>query len=78
MEKIPTIGQLKQLVAHVQGVVFPDYYAQVAVPEGLDLPEAFWHELPSIAQLVNTDRSEEHTSELQSTTPAGSRMPSSA
>lgn len=55
MEKIPTIGQLKQLVAHVQGVVFPDYYAQVAVPEGLDLPEAFWHELPSIAQLVNTD-----------------------
>ncbi|MBQ2540890.1 MAG: serine acetyltransferase [Paludibacteraceae bacterium] len=54
MEKIPTIGQLKQLVAHMQGVIFPDFYPAVARPD-LSLPEAFWAEVPEIARLLNTD-----------------------
>ena len=54
MEKIPTIGQLKQLVAHLQGVIFPEYYPAVARPD-LALPEAFWAEVPEIARLLNTD-----------------------
>ena len=54
MEKIPTIGQLKQLVAHLQGVIFPDFYPAVARPD-LVLPEAFWAEVPAIARLLNTD-----------------------
>ena len=55
MTCIPTIGQLKQLVAHLQGVIFPDYFPSVAAPDDLCLPQAFWAEIPSIARLVNTD-----------------------
>ena len=55
MEKIPTIGQLKQLVAHLQSVIFPDYFPAVAAPAELCLPDAFWDEVPSIARLVNSD-----------------------
>ena len=55
MEKIPTIGQLKQLVAHLQSVIFPDYFPAVAAPAELCLPDAFWAELPSIARMLNSD-----------------------
>ena len=55
MEKIPTVGQLKQLVAHLQSVIFPDYFPAVAAPAELCLPDAFWDEVPSIARLVNSD-----------------------
>lgn len=55
MEKIPTIGQLKQLVSHLQSVIFPDYFPAVAAPAELCLPDAFWDEVPSIARLVNSD-----------------------
>ena len=55
MTHMPTIGQLKQLVAYLQGVIFPDYYPQVDAPHDLALPDAFWQELPTITRLVNTD-----------------------
>lgn len=51
----PTISQLKQLVAHLQGVIFPDFYPAVEMPEALHLPEAFRAQLPEIARLVHTD-----------------------
>ena len=52
---IPTIGQLKQLIAHLQHVIFPDYFPAVEAPTELPLPEAFWAQLPEIARLVHTD-----------------------
>ena len=55
MTKIPTINQLKQLVAHLQGVIFPEYFPKVEAPLDLCLPDAFWAELPAISRLVNTD-----------------------
>ena len=55
MTKIPTINQLKQLVAHLQGVIFPEYFPKVEAPQDLCLPDAFWAELPVISRLVNTD-----------------------
>lgn len=55
MTRIPTISQLKQLVAHLQGVIFPDYFPEVEIPSGLCLPDTFWAEIPSIARMVNTD-----------------------
>ena len=55
MTTIPTIGQLKQLVAYVQSVVFPDYYPAVEVPSALSLPEAFYAQLPEIKRLIHTD-----------------------
>lgn len=55
MTKIPTINQLKQLVAHLQGVIFPEYFSKVEAPQDLCLPDAFWAELPAISRLVNTD-----------------------
>ena len=55
MVNIPNIGQLKQLVAHLQGVVFPDYYPSVEVPQGLALPDEFWSQLPEISRLIHTD-----------------------
>lgn len=55
MTKIPTINQLKQLVAHLQGVIFPEYFPKVEAPLDLYLPDAFWAELPAISRLVNTD-----------------------
>lgn len=55
MEKVPTIGQLKQLVAYVQSVVFPDYYPPVEVPQTLVLPDEFYTQLPEVARLIQTD-----------------------
>lgn len=55
MTTIPTINQLKQLVAHLQGVIFPEYFPKVEAPQDLCLPDAFWAELPAISRLVNTD-----------------------
>lgn len=55
MTKIPTINLLKQLVAHLQGVIFPEYFPKVEAPQDLCLPDAFWAELPAISRLVNTD-----------------------
>ena len=55
MTKIPTINQLKQLVALLQGVIFPEYFPKVEAPQDLCLPDAFWAELPAISRLVNTD-----------------------
>ena len=55
MNTIPTIGQLKQLVAHIQGIIFPDYYPSVEAPADLHLPDAFWAEIPAISRLVHTD-----------------------
>ena len=55
MTKIPTINQLKQLVAHLQGVIFPEYFPKVEAPQDLCMPNAFWAELPAISRLVNTD-----------------------
>ena len=55
MTKIPTIKQLKQLVAHLQGVIFPEYFPKVEAPLDLCLPDDFWAELPAISRLVNTD-----------------------
>jgi len=55
MVNVPNINQLKQLVAHLQSVIFPDYFPAVELPADLCLPEAFWAEIPSIARLVNTD-----------------------
>ena len=55
MTTIPTIGQLKQLVAYVQSVVFPEYYPAEEVPSALSLPEAFYTQLPEIKRLIHTD-----------------------
>ena len=55
MTKIPTINQLKQLVAHLQGGIYPEYFPKVEAPQDLCLPDAFWAELPAISRLVNTD-----------------------
>jgi serine O-acetyltransferase len=55
MTQIPNIGQLKQLVAHLQSTIFPEYFPAVEAPADLCLPDAFWAEIPSIARLVNTD-----------------------
>ena len=55
MTPIPNINQLKQLVAHLQSVIFPDYFSAVEAPTDLCLPEAFWAEIPTITRLVNTD-----------------------
>ncbi|MBQ6763939.1 MAG: serine acetyltransferase [Paludibacteraceae bacterium] len=55
MVNIPTIAQLKQLVLHLQGVIFPDYYPAVEAPKDLVLPEEFQAQIPEIARLINTD-----------------------
>jgi len=55
MTPIPTIAQLKQLVSHLQSVIFPDFFSPVPPPQDLALPDAFWAEVPAIARLVNTD-----------------------
>ena len=55
MINVPTIGQLKQLIAHLQAVVFPEYYPFTAAPQTLELPDAFWAEVPSISRLIHTD-----------------------
>ena len=55
MIHIPTIPQLKQLIAHLQSLVFPDYYPAVEAPKGLPLPEEFWSQIPEISRLLHTD-----------------------
>ena len=55
MIAVPNIGQLKQLVAHMQSVIFPDYFPAIEAPADLCLPEAFQAEIPEISRLVNTD-----------------------
>jgi len=55
MIRIPTLDQLKQLMAHLRAIVFPDYFPAVDAPQDLELPEAFWAQVPEIAQLLQTD-----------------------
>ena len=55
MIKVPTIEELKQLMAHMRAVVFPDYFPSADAPQTLDLPEAFWSAVPEITRLVHTD-----------------------
>ena len=55
MIKVPTIEELKQLMAHMRAVVFPDYFLSADAPQTLDLPEAFWSAVPEITRLVHTD-----------------------
>ncbi|MCR5050512.1 MAG: serine acetyltransferase, partial [Paludibacteraceae bacterium] len=52
---VPSIGQLKQLVTHLQSVIFPDYYHPVDAPQSLMLPDEFWAHLPEISRLLQTD-----------------------
>ena len=55
MMKVPTIEELKQLMAHMRAVVFPDFFPVAEAPQGLRLPEAFWSQVPEISRLVHTD-----------------------
>ena len=55
MIKVPTIEELKQLMAHMRAVVFPDYFPSADAPQTLDLPETFWSAVPEITRLVHTD-----------------------
>lgn len=55
MIETPTIGQLKQLISHLQGAIFPDFYPVVETPATLGLPEEFWAAVPEISRLVHTD-----------------------
>lgn len=55
MIQVPTIAQLKQLIAHLQSVVFPDYFPAVEAPQSLVLPEEFWASVPAIAELIHSD-----------------------
>lgn len=52
---IPTIEQLKQLMAHMRAVVFPDYFPAAEASQALCLPEDFWAQVPEISRLVHTD-----------------------
>lgn len=49
------IAHLKQLVLHLQGEVFPEYYPAVERPTALCLPNEFWEQIPEIKRLINTD-----------------------
>ena len=55
MIKVPTITQLKQLVLHLQGEIFPEYYPAVERPKSLCLPDECWAQIPEIKRLINTD-----------------------
>lgn len=55
MQEITNIAHLKQLVAHLQGEVFPDYYPAVDRPKTPVLPDDFWKQIPEIARLLQTD-----------------------
>lgn len=55
MIEVPTITQLKQLISHIQGIVFPDYYPAVEAPHSLNLPDEFWSQIPEITRLLQTD-----------------------
>ena len=52
---IPTIDQLKQFMAHMRHVVFPDFFPQAEAPKTLELPEAFWEQVPEIKRVLQTD-----------------------
>lgn len=52
---IPTIEQLKQLMAHMRAVVFPEFFPAAEAPQSLELPEAFWTHVPEISRLLQTD-----------------------
>ena len=55
MTYIPTIDQLKRFMAFMCGEVFPEFFPSMEAPSELNIPEAFWAELPDIKRLVNTD-----------------------
>ena len=55
MTYIPSIDLLKRFMAYMRGEVFPDYFPTMAAPVELELPDMFWHHVPEIARLVNTD-----------------------
>lgn len=55
MTYIPSIDLLKRFMAHIRGEVFPEFFPVMAPPAELDLPEAFWAQIPEIVRLVNTD-----------------------
>lgn len=55
MTYIPTIDQLKRFMAFMCGEVFPEFFPSMEAPSELNIPEAFWTEMPDIKRLVNTD-----------------------
>jgi len=55
MTYIPSIDLLKRFMAFMRGEVFPEFFPEMEAPDELDLPEAFWKQIPEIARLVNTD-----------------------
>ena len=55
MTYIPSIDLLKRFMAYMRGEVFPDFFPKMEAPAELDLPDAFWPQIPEIARLVNTD-----------------------
>jgi serine O-acetyltransferase len=55
MTYIPTIDLLKRFMAFMRGEVFPEFFQSMKAPSELNIPEAFWAELPAIKRLVNTD-----------------------
>ena len=55
MTYIPSIDLLKRFMAHIRGEVFPEFFPVMAPPAELELPEAFWAQIPEIVRLVNTD-----------------------
>lgn len=55
MIQVPTIEELKQLMAHMRAVVFPDYFPKADAPRSLALPDEFWTRVPEISRLVHTD-----------------------
>ena len=55
MTYIPTIDQLKRFMVFMCGEVFPEFFPSMEAPSELNIPEAFWAELPDIKRLVNTD-----------------------
>lgn len=52
---IPTIDQLKQFMAHMRYVVFPDFFPQAEAPKTLELPDAFWAQVSEIKRVLQTD-----------------------
>lgn len=55
MIQVPTIEELKQLMAHMRAVVFPDYFPKADAPRSLALSDEFWIRVPEISRLVHTD-----------------------
>ena len=55
MISVPSIEELKQLMAHMRAVVFPDFFPAAEAPQALALPEEFWSAVPEISRLVHTD-----------------------